>query len=128
MIPLFKFNKSIIIRTFDLPTLMSTKIRAVLRRKWEKTDKSGQTIAKVKGRDYFDLMWYLEKGVRPNIKCVDDVRNIADLKKELLKSIERVDSSSILIDLKPLIDDEKFIKNLSTNIKDILRREIREKL
>ncbi|HFC10649.1 MAG TPA: hypothetical protein ENJ75_00410, partial [Candidatus Kaiserbacteria bacterium] len=28
--PLFKFNKSILMKTFDLPTLMSTKIRAVL--------------------------------------------------------------------------------------------------
>ncbi|KKR75173.1 MAG: hypothetical protein UU18_C0012G0014 [Parcubacteria group bacterium GW2011_GWB2_40_8] len=56
--PLFKFNRSILVKTFDLPTLMSTKIRALLYRKWEKKNKDGEVIISVKGRDYFDLMWY----------------------------------------------------------------------
>ena len=73
IIPLFKFNKTILIKTFNLPTLMATKIRAVLHRKWEKTDKKGKTIAKVKGRDYFDLMWYLEKGIKPNLECIEEI-------------------------------------------------------
>lgn len=32
--PIFRFNKSILVKTFDLPTLMATKIRAVLNRTW----------------------------------------------------------------------------------------------
>lgn len=124
IIPLFKFNKSILIKTFDLSTLMATKIRAVLYRKWEKTNKTGGIIAYVKGRDYFDLMWYLEKKIKPNIKCLENVKDKNDLKEKLLKIVKKVDSKSIQSDLEPLIEDKNFVKNLSKNIKDILVREI----
>ena len=124
IIPLFKFNKSILIKTFDLPTLMSTKIQAVLFRKWEKTDKSGKTLAKVKGRDYFDLMWYLQKGIKPNLKCLDKIKNEAELKKKLLVTISKIDERSILFDLEALVDNQVFVRNLSRNIKEILEREL----
>lgn len=122
--PLFKFNRSILIRTFDLATLMSTKIMTILHRKWEKTDKAGKILAKVKGRDYFDFMWYLEKGIRPNMNCIKGIKDKNMLKEELLKIIERVDSRSIRFDLEALIDSEDFVKKLSKNIKGILKREI----
>lgn len=123
-IPVFKFNKSILIKTFDLATLMATKIRAVLFRKWEKTNKEGKILASVKGRDYFDLMWYLEKGIKPNINCLSGagVKNLEELKEKLLKIIEIIDEGSIKFDLEALIDDNNFILNLSKNIKNILKR------
>lgn len=123
-IPVFKFNKSILIKTFDLATLMSTKIRAVLFRKWEKTNKEGKILASVKGRDYFDLMWYLEKGIKPNINCLSGagVKNMEELKEKLLKIIEIIDEGSIKFDLEALIDDNNFVLNLSKNIKNILKR------
>ncbi len=126
--PLFKFNRSILIKTFNLPTLMATKIRAILLRKWEKTDRKGKTLVKVKGRDYFDIMWYLERGIKPNLKCLKEFKNIEELKEELLKIIEKVDSRSIIIDLENLIEDKNFVINLGKNIKDILKRNIEEKL
>ncbi|PIR72306.1 MAG: hypothetical protein COU42_01710 [Candidatus Nealsonbacteria bacterium CG10_big_fil_rev_8_21_14_0_10_36_24] len=128
IIPLFKFNKSILVKTFDLPTLMATKIRAILYRKWEKTGRKGKTLIRVKGRDYFDLMWYLGRGVSPNIKCIEIVKDKKELKNKLLEIISRVDSASIKLDLEPLIEDIKFVKNLSKNIKEILRRELEAKL
>ncbi|MFH0948202.1 MAG: nucleotidyl transferase AbiEii/AbiGii toxin family protein [Elusimicrobiota bacterium] len=126
--PLFKFNRSILIRTFDLSTLMATKIRAILLRKWEKTDKKGKTLAKVKGRDYFDLMWYLEKGIKPNLEYLKEFKDIEELKKELIRIVEKVDSQSIIFDLENLIKDRNFVINLSKNIKGILKRDIEEKL
>jgi len=124
IIPLFKFNKSVLIRTFDLSTLMSTKIRAILYRKWEKTDKNGRVLIKVKGRDYFDLMWYFEKGIKPNIDCIEDVENIDDLREKLLEIVNKIDSRSIQLDLEPLIENETYIINLSKNIKEILLRQL----
>ncbi|MBU4057012.1 nucleotidyl transferase AbiEii/AbiGii toxin family protein, partial [Patescibacteria group bacterium] len=128
IVPLFKFNKSILAKTFDFPTLMSTKIRAILYRKWEKTDKKGKSIIKVKGRDYFDLMWYLDKGIKPNINCIENIKNEDELKEKLLKIIEKVDPKSIKLDLESMIEDQNFIKNLSKNIKNILTRQIIDKL
>jgi len=126
IIPLFKFNKSTLIKTFDLETLMSTKIMAVLHRKWEKTDKTGRVLAKIKGRDYFDLMWYLQKEIKPNLKCIEQVKSIKELKAKLLKLIEQVDAKSIKFDLEPLIKDVVFVKNLSKEIKGILKREVQK--
>jgi len=129
IIPLFKFNKSILVKTLDLPTLMATKLRAIFFRKWEKKTKRGKILAKVKGRDYFDLMWYLKKGVKPNLNCLGDleIKNLDDLKIKLLEILDKVDPKSIRFDLEPLIADSNFVKNLSKNIKEILKREI-EKL
>lgn len=124
IVPLFKLNRSMLIRAFDLPTLMATKIRAVLFRKWEKMDKAGNVIAKVKGRDYFDLMWYLEKGIRPNIGCIEGVEDLEGLKKKLLDAVRKADARSIQIDLEALIDDKNKVSRLSSNINDILIREI----
>lgn len=126
IIPLFKFNKSILIKTFDMPTLMATKIRAIIYRKWEKTNKEGKTITKVKGRDYFDLMWYLEKRIKPNLSCIENIENSNDLRKKLLEIIENVDTKSILLDLEAFIDNKDFIENLSKNIKEILKKKILE--
>ena len=121
-IPLFKFNRTVLVKTFDLPTLMATKIRAVLMRKWEKTDKSGKTLATVKGRDYYDLLWYLEKGIMPNFECLEGITNKEELKEQLLSVIMKVDVRSIRIDLESLIDNPELVKNLSKNIKEILRK------
>lgn len=126
--PIFKYNRSVLIKTLDPATLMSTKIRAILYRKWEKTDKQGQTIVKVKGRDYFDLLWYLQKGIKPNLDCIEDANTMDELKKKLLAIVSRIDSQSIHLDLEALIADANFVNNLSRNMKAILEREISEKL
>jgi predicted nucleotidyltransferase component of viral defense system len=126
--PIFKFNKSVLIKTFDLSTLMSTKIRAILNRKWEKKDKEGNILIRVKGRDYFDLLWYLERGIVPNLDCIEDVGSMEELKSKLLDIISNIDNQSIKLDLEAFINDEIFINNISVNIKDILARSIKEKL
>src|SRR3989344_4400771 len=123
-LPVFKMNRSLIINTFDLPTLMSTKVRAVLHRKWEKKDKEGKVLAVVKGRDYFDLMWYLRKGVRPNLACLKEVKDMSELKQLLLVSLNKVDLMSIKYDLEAFIADDRYVTDVSTNLVNILRSEI----
>jgi predicted nucleotidyltransferase component of viral defense system len=122
--PLFKYNRSILIKTFDLSTLMATKIRAVFSRKWEKTGENGRVLASVKGRDYFDLMWYLEKKIKPNFACIEGVKSAADLKNKLTETIQKIDERSVLLDLEPLIEDKNFLDNLSKNLKEILKNQI----
>ncbi|OGF20351.1 hypothetical protein A2Y83_02195 [Candidatus Falkowbacteria bacterium RBG_13_39_14] len=128
ILPLFKHGKSVLIRAFNLSTLMSTKIRAVLQRKWEQSDKQGNVIIKVKGRDYFDLMWYLNKGVEPNLDCIKEIKDIEALKIKLINQVKKIDQRSIQLDLLALIKDAEFVENLSKNIKDILIDLINSKL
>jgi predicted nucleotidyltransferase component of viral defense system len=123
-IPLFKTNRSLLVKTFDLPTLMATKIRAIFHRKWEKTNKKGEAIIKAKGRDYFDLMWYLDKKVSPNLDCIEGIKDKEDLRIRLIKIIEKIDPASIRLDLEAFIADQAYLANLSRSLKDILLREI----
>jgi len=126
--PVFKYNRSVLIKTLDASTLMATKIRAILFRKWEKTDQQGKTTVKVKGRDYFDLLWYLQKGVQPNLSCIEGFENMKDLKERLLDIVSNIDSKCIQLDLEALINNPGFVNNMSKNMKAILEREISEKL
>ncbi len=125
--PIFKFNRSMIIRTFDLPTMMATKIGAVLNRQWEKIGKGGELLAKVKGRDYFDLLWYLKKEIKPNLNCFMNKADKAAFKEKLLATIAKLDTRSIEYDLSPLMDTKVFSREFSKNAKEILTREIQEK-
>lgn len=122
--PIFRHNKSVLVRVFDLPTLMSTKIRAILYRKWEKIDKEGEKLVSVKGRDYFDLMWYLQKGIKLNLVCIEKVDDLEMLKEKMLNIIEKIDSRSIILDLEIFVLDRKFVENLGNNIKEILKKEV----
>lgn len=128
IIPLFTFNKSILIKAFDLPTLFATKLRAILYRQWEKKNKKGEIVLKVKGRDYFDLMWYLQKAVKPNLSCLREFKNINQLKAKLLENVAKIDTKNIALDLESLIADKNFVLDLSKNIKEVIRREIEQKL
>ena len=120
IIPLFEHGESVLVKTFDLPTLMATKIRAVLNRRWVKTGKKGETLAAVKGRDYFDLMWYLQKGVEPNLACIENVSDKKELYSKLISAVEGIDSASIKYDLDALIADREYVDNLAVNLKQIL--------
>lgn len=126
--PFFKFNRSVLIKNFDLPTLFATKIRAVLYRQWKKTAKDGKLLAKVKGRDYFDLFWYLQKGIKPNITCLGEFNDIRKLRKALLQKIAEIDPKSLQIDLENLVEDKEFVLKLSSSMKNVLKKEIQSKL
>jgi predicted nucleotidyltransferase component of viral defense system len=118
--PLFKFGEALLLRTFDLSTLMATKIRAILHRRWEKTTKNGRVLAAVKGRDYYDLMWYLQQGVRPNIRCIEGLSSEKELYQRLLESLKKISPPSIKYDLEGLIEDQNFVDALKDNIKGAL--------
>ncbi|MEO0106766.1 MAG: nucleotidyl transferase AbiEii/AbiGii toxin family protein, partial [candidate division WOR-3 bacterium] len=118
--PIFKFGESILVKSFDLPTLMATKIRAILYRKWERTNKTGKILAAVKGRDYYDLMWYLEQGVEPNIDCIEGIRDKSELYPKLMEIVSTIDKASIRYDLEGLIENYAFAKTFSENAKEII--------
>lgn len=118
--PVFKLGEALLIRTFDLPTLMATKIRAIMHRKWERTTRNGRVLAEVKGRDYYDLMWYLERGVKPNMRCIEDISHESALYVELIGMVKKVNPRSIKYDLEGLIEDPGFVDTLKDTIKEIL--------
>lgn len=103
------------VKAHDLATCMGQKIHAVLCR----SHFYGMDF--IKGRDLYDLEWYLEKGVTPNYRNLKECLhrggpwekqklqiNKSWVVTEIHKSLQTKDFSVILDDLKPLVDSTIF--------------------
>jgi predicted nucleotidyltransferase component of viral defense system len=108
----FGFNFAAI--HYDLPSLMTGKIHAILSRNRLQGRDDRTTI---KGRDYYDLLWYLKKGVQPNIKRLSNLlgepQTVKDIEKKLDKKVNKLMSkyrTDFEDDLRPFIRNTKLIK------------------
>ncbi len=92
--------------TFDLTTLFSSKLVALLKRNWKN---------RVKGRDYFDFLFYITNEVVPNYEFLANGLEMKSINKEELKELlkakfNEVDFSLVLKDVCPFIkSDSRFL-------------------
>lgn len=114
-------------RHYDLSTLMTGKIVAVLKR--EKLMGKGSRVS-VKGRDYYDLLWYLKKKIEPNMERLSDILKRKISKKGLKKKLdEKVElllknyGSDFESDLLPLIENTDFVSAYVENYGEEYKRE-----
>jgi predicted nucleotidyltransferase component of viral defense system len=99
---------------YDLPSLMAGKIHAILvRKRFKGADNTGV----VKGRDYFDILWFLKNSIRPNLKRLSEMLGTSISMNSLLKQLDlkveeifRRHKSLLKSDLVPLISNPDFIK------------------
>lgn len=99
---------SFYVKCFDLPSLFAGKMHALLFRKWKN---------RVKGRDWFDMEWYIRKGVSLNLEHFleraqesGDWENPTISKEELLDLLrEKIKTTSID---KVKADVRPFIRNM----------------
>jgi predicted nucleotidyltransferase component of viral defense system len=102
------------LRHFDLPSSFATKLCACFFRKY------------IKGRDFYDLVWYLSKNIRPNIllfnNAVKQVKgedlglNDQNIKEFILRRIEEIDFALVANDVEQFLEDKSELKllNLAT--------------
>lgn len=96
------------INQYDLPSLFAGKLHAVLCRKY------------TKGRDFYDLIWYLSKKTEPNYPLLNNAiqqtehknlnLNKDKLKKLLLEKIENTDLKKVKNDIEPFLADHNEIR------------------
>lgn len=101
---------SFVVRHYDLPTLMAGKMLACLERVW----KRGTSGINIKGRDYFDLIWYMQKGVKPNPDRLLHSKSeytIRSAFSALADKASRIKLRDIMVDLDPLFEDGAFVKS-----------------
>lgn len=96
------------VRSYDLPSLFAGKIHAILYRKWKN---------RVKGRDYFDYVWFLTNNIPVNMKHLEArlrQSNIlqerqkwgkALLEKMLMDRFETISYEKAKADVLPFIGD-----------------------
>ncbi len=122
--PIFKYNQSLVIKSFDQSTLFSTKLNAVLYRQWAKNKNT--TNIKVKGRDFYDLFRYLQKNIQPNIDCIKDVENIKDLKEKLVEVVKNIDFKDMVQDIENFVEDDNMIEFIENHWKEYILEKIEE--
>ncbi len=122
--PITKNNLFFVVKNYDLETLFANKIGAILGRK----DKIFQDKFDFKGRDFYDLIWFLENSIKPNLKRVQQIvkaeqgkaiDNYNDIWELIRKRIENIDTQGIYADMKNLVESPEGIKQLANNYLDI---------
>ncbi|MEI6463067.1 MAG: nucleotidyl transferase AbiEii/AbiGii toxin family protein, partial [bacterium] len=117
------FGYNFVALHYDLPSLFAGKIAAILTRNILKDSKKT-----IKGRDFYDLLWYLKKGVKINLQLLKEKLNDSSINISVLN--EKVNEKVQLActkykkdfknDLLPFISKpsflEKYIDNYSTEI------------
>lgn len=74
---------SFYVKCFDLPSLFAGKMHALLFRKWKN---------RVKGRDWFDMEWYIRKGVSLNLEhFLERAQESGDWEKPTISKEELLD-------------------------------------
>lgn len=99
---------------YDLPSLFAGKINAILTRN-RLMGKENTLI--IKGRDYYDLLWFLEKKVNLNILRLNDLLKVQHSVGEILSLLdskveEALGSKKLYFkqDLLPFIDPPQFVE------------------
>ena len=99
------------IRHYDLPSLMSGKLHAILFRKF------------LKGRDYYDLFWYLSRKTEPNLQQLENAIYQTEKKKLRLtgsswqrmleEKFSTVNFRKVQSDVQPFIENRQDIEMLT---------------
>lgn len=114
------YGLSFFMRRFSLSDLFAAKISAILTRmKMEGTE----LVERYKGRDYFDLVWFLERKVSPNWEIVKIMTNY-EIKEAIQKLNEKVDKITVQDlqdDLFYFFDNSKYVEAFAKNFKSLAK-------
>jgi predicted nucleotidyltransferase component of viral defense system len=108
--PVIHLGRSFVPSHFSLETMMAGKMLACLERSFQ----VGKTAVTIKGRDFYDLLWFMQQRIQPldqKLEC-DGVESYS-VKSAMLALQERVGKikqSDLKIDLLPLFEQRTFIE------------------
>lgn len=116
-------NFNYLVTHYDLPSLMANKIVTVLTRQRFLGKENTKVI---KGRDYFDLLWFLNKNTIPNLARVNDllkssysIPGLLNLLDEKVKIATTVSKQYFKQDLTPFVDNplilDGYLESFETN-------------
>ncbi len=107
--PIFIYGRSFVASHFSLETMMAGKMLACLERNFLK----GSSGVEIKGRDFYDLLWFMQQKIHPlEKKLASDGNTSYSLASAFLALEEKVNSikvSHLAEDLLPLFEKRVFI-------------------
>ncbi len=108
--PVFLFGHSLVASHFSLETMMAGKIIACLERNF----KTGSEGIHIKGRDFYDLLWFMQQKIQPlEEKLLKDGKKPYPLPvamKILSEKITKIKVADLAVDLLPLFEQRTFIQ------------------
>lgn len=116
------YGYNFIVKKHPLEEMMTGKVVAVFTREWFQ---GVQNEVDIKGRDFYDLFWYFQNGVEPDmgtLKTILGIQDENDLKTKLKKRIEAsVTPAKLRHDLKNFILDQEFAEDFCENYKELMK-------
>ncbi|KKW32574.1 MAG: hypothetical protein UY77_C0019G0023 [Candidatus Uhrbacteria bacterium GW2011_GWA2_53_10] len=110
--PITHGQLSFVILTYNMSALMASKIAAIFLRG---TRGVGEAIYEEKGRDIYDLLWYMQRRVIPDFDYLKakgvDIHNPRSLFNKLTRKMNGVSEDNLKQDLFPLFMDRSFIEH-----------------
>lgn len=114
--PITQGQLSFVILTYNMSALMASKIAAIFLRG---TRGVGEAIYEEKGRDIYDLLWYMQRRVIPDFDYLKakgvDVHDPRSLFDRLTRKMNDVSDANLKQDLFPLFLNRSFIENWMRN-------------
>jgi predicted nucleotidyltransferase component of viral defense system len=105
---------TILVKHYDLSTLMAGKMAACIQRVFQK----GDSDIYVKGRDYYDVIWYMQQKIIPNkdrLLFEDKTYTIKKVFKLLDEKVKNIRYKDLYTDLAPLFLKTDYIKTWCKN-------------
>jgi hypothetical protein len=114
--PINRDQLSFVVLVYNMSALMASKIAAIFLRG---TRGIGEVIYEEKGRDIYDLLWYMGKKAVPNFDYLIakgiDVKDPRALFDKLTLQMNKVSDTNLKQDLLPLFTDRTYIENWLAN-------------
>ncbi len=114
--PINRDQLSFVIITYNMSALMASKLAAIFLRG---TRGVGEAVYEEKGRDIYDLLWYMDKKIVPDFDYLIakgiDVKDPQALFDKLTIQMNKVSDRNLKLDLEQLFVDKTFIKNWLKN-------------
>ncbi|KKQ18094.1 MAG: hypothetical protein US31_C0010G0018 [Berkelbacteria bacterium GW2011_GWA1_36_9] len=114
--PINRDQLSFVIVTYNMSALMASKIAAIFLRGVRGI---GDKVYEEKGRDIYDLLWYMNKKVVPDIDYLVakniDIKDLRTLFDKLTVQMNKVNNTNLKNDLTPLFLDRTYIENWLQN-------------
>lgn len=104
--PFVMDQMSMLIKHYSLPVMMAGKIGACLDRVFKK----GKTGIKIKGRDYYDLIWYMQQKIIPDEAYLRDLGYGDDVFMKLDEKVKKITPKDLLFDLQPYFVSKNYIE------------------